>query len=87
MRYHKIAFNHVAVKVDMEKAYDMLSWDFLEATMLKFGFHSNFVKWVMACIRNPCFSVLVNGSPAEWFSSCNGLPLLHIYLSLLLRHL
>lgn len=65
MKYCQIASCHVAVKVDMEKAYDLLCWDFLESTLLKFGFHTVFVNWIMNCIKNPCFSVLVNGSPTD----------------------
>lgn len=73
MRYRRVAASHVAVKVDMEKAYDMLHWDFIEATMIRFSFHPTFVNWIMNCIKNPCFSVLVNDSPTEWFESCKGL--------------
>ena len=65
MKYRRVASSHVAVKVDMEKAYDMLDWDFLEASLIKFGFNVTFVGWVMACIRGTCFSVLVNGSPTD----------------------
>lgn len=73
MRYRQIASNHVAVKIDMEKAYDMLDWSFMESTLLKFGFHTTFVNLIMSCVRSPCFSVLVNGTPTDWFVSNKGL--------------
>ena len=33
----------VALKVDMEKAYDRLEWDFIEFYLQRFGFHT---KWI-----------------------------------------
>lgn len=35
--------SYVAIKLDMKKTYDMLSWEFLEATLLKFSFEPKFV--------------------------------------------
>jgi hypothetical protein len=39
------------VKLDMHKAYDRVEWDFLEKIMLKMGFHANWVKLIMTCLR------------------------------------
>lgn len=50
----------MAFKLDREKAYDMLSWDFIEIILLKFGFHKTWVNWVMKTITTTSFSVLVN---------------------------
>ncbi|KAJ8622693.1 hypothetical protein MRB53_031222 [Persea americana] len=33
----------VAVKLDVQKAYETISWPFLEACLIKLGFHSTFV--------------------------------------------
>lgn len=36
-----------AVKTDISKVYNRLEWNFLETVLLKMGFHSSFVNWVM----------------------------------------
>ena len=61
------------VKLDLNKAYNMLQWDFLEEVLLKFCFSNKFVGWIMGCIKGSKFSVLVNRSPTEWFASTKGL--------------
>jgi len=58
----------MAIKVDMERAYDMMQWDFLRAVMGKFGFSDQFVALIMGCITDPNFAVLVNGSPTSCFN-------------------
>ena len=63
----------MALKLDMEKAYDKLNWNFIEAILTKFGFHKTWIKWTMACIRNASFSVLVNNVPGKPFSPSRGI--------------
>jgi hypothetical protein len=37
--YHKSTGPaHCAMKVDMMKAYDLVRWDFVDATLIKMGF-------------------------------------------------
>jgi hypothetical protein len=60
-------------KVDFEKAYDTVSWRFLERMMEKMGFSEGWLKWMRACIFNSSMSVLVNGSPTEDFTVGRGL--------------
>ena len=31
--------SYLLFKIDFEKAYDRINWDFLRATMMDFGFH------------------------------------------------
>lgn len=61
----------VFFKVDFEKAYDSVSWDFLDYMMMKMGF--NGVWRNRECISIASVSVLVNGSPTEEFSIGRGL--------------
>ena len=61
------------IKLDMERAYDLMGWSFHEGVMAKFGFGANFVKLILACVRNPHFAVLINGSPTQWLKSTTSL--------------
>lgn len=57
------------LKVDVERAYDRMSWSFVEQVWTKFGCHHMFVGWFMGCVRVPTFTILINCSLKEWFSS------------------
>ncbi|KAL5726419.1 hypothetical protein ACHQM5_009464 [Ranunculus cassubicifolius] len=63
----------MVVKVDMMKAYDHVSWNFLEWVMTKMGFGSKWRRWIRICISNARFSVLLNGSSKKFFKSTRGL--------------
>jgi hypothetical protein len=52
-------------KVDFEKAYDSVSWSFLDYLLGRFGFGSKWRDWMKAYLFSGSLSVLVNGSPAE----------------------
>ncbi|XP_071728879.1 uncharacterized protein [Rutidosis leptorrhynchoides] len=58
----------ILFKVDFEKAFDFLSWDFLLEIMEKIGFGSKWRMWIMTCLKSASVSVLINGSPTEEFS-------------------
>ncbi|GAU48536.1 hypothetical protein TSUD_282880 [Trifolium subterraneum] len=60
-------------KVDFERAYDTISWNYLESMMLKMGFAEKWLGWMRACIFNSSMSVLINGSPTEDFTVGKGL--------------
>ncbi|GJX15428.1 putative RNA-directed DNA polymerase, eukaryota, reverse transcriptase zinc-binding domain protein [Tanacetum coccineum] len=59
-------------KVDFEKAYDSLNWDFLLEVLKIIGFGSKWCKWVEACLASASISVLVNGSPTKEFNIGRG---------------
>ena len=63
----------LCLKVDFEKAYDSVSWEFLYDMLLKLGFQSKWVKWMRGCLESASVSVLVNGSPTEEFKPTRGL--------------
>ena len=60
-------------KVDYEKAYDSVSWDFLLYMLRRIGFSSKWVKWIEGCMKSASISVLVNGSPTAEFLPQRGL--------------
>ncbi|GJY81166.1 protein LAZ1 [Tanacetum coccineum] len=60
-------------KVDIQKAYDTVDWNFL-ATILKcFGFHNKMVKWIMACVTSASLSLCINGDILGFFKGKRGL--------------
>jgi hypothetical protein len=53
------------LKVDFEKAYDSVDWNFLDYMLGRFGFCAKWRGWMRACVFSGCMSILVNGSPTE----------------------
>jgi hypothetical protein len=49
-------------KVDFERAYDTVSWNFLDYMMARMGFAAVWRGWIKACVCQSTMSVLVNGS-------------------------
>jgi len=60
-------------KVDFEKAYDSVSWDFLLYMMNRIGFHEKWLGWMRRWLNSTHISILVNGSPTEEFKPSKGL--------------
>ncbi|GJT60355.1 RNA-directed DNA polymerase, eukaryota [Tanacetum coccineum] len=61
-RKHALIF-----KVDFEKAYDSVRWDFLDDVLDKFGFGVKWRNWIQSCLRSSRGSILINGSPTKEF--------------------
>ncbi|RVW53576.1 LINE-1 reverse transcriptase-like [Vitis vinifera] len=60
-------------KLDIEKAYDSISWSFLMKVLSKMGFGSRWMDWMWWCFSTAKFSVRINGAPAGFFPSSKGL--------------
>ena len=63
----------MAIKLDMENAFDRVNHFFLFASMEKFGFSQRFIRWIKACISSPCIAPLVNGRPTKFFQATRGI--------------
>ncbi|XP_038971839.1 uncharacterized protein LOC120104572 [Phoenix dactylifera] len=63
----------MAVKLDMERAYDRIRWSFLRRVLEAYGFHRRWIGWILGCVQGPKFSILVNGTPSVFFESTMGL--------------
>ena len=51
----------VALKIDIIKAYDRIKWGYLRAIMLKMGFATQWVNWMMLCVTTVSYKISVNG--------------------------
>ena len=60
-------------KIDFEKAYDSVKWDFLLDMMVVMGFGKQWIGWIRECISTVKMSILVNGSPTAEFQTFRGL--------------
>ena len=61
-----------AIKIDLRKAFDSISWPFLINLLKAVNFPAQFVRWVEACVTSPMFSVALNGSLVGYFSGAKG---------------
>ncbi|XP_028236880.1 uncharacterized protein LOC114416214 [Glycine soja] len=54
-------------KVDFEKAYGSMSWQFLFYMMGRMGFCDRWIGWIKGCLTSASISILVNGNPTSEF--------------------
>jgi hypothetical protein len=62
----------VLCKLDMEKAYDHVDWNFLLYLLKRCGFGEKWSSWIKHCISSVWFSMLINGSLSGFFGSSGG---------------
>ncbi|GJX68265.1 RNA-directed DNA polymerase, eukaryota [Tanacetum coccineum] len=65
--------NAMIFKVDFEKAFDSVRWDYLENVLKSFGFGDKWCGWIFGCLDSAKGSVLINGSPTSEFQFHKGL--------------
>ena len=65
--------NVMVLKLDLVKAFDRVNWTFLRLPLLQIGLPLIGVNWIMGCVTNACFVVLVNGTPFDFFPASRGI--------------
>nr|GEU33492.1 RNA-directed DNA polymerase, eukaryota [Tanacetum cinerariifolium] len=60
-------------KVDFEKAYDSVCWNYLDGILKKISFGDRWCGWIQSCLRSSRGLVIVNGSPTREFQFHRGL--------------
>lgn len=61
------------LKVDLRKAFDSVSWEFILSALLALDIPEIFLGWIKECLTTPTFSICVNGTSSGFFKSSKGL--------------
>lgn len=64
---------NMAIKLDFNKAYDRVEWDFLKEVLVKMRFHGTWIQWVMQCVSTVKFNIMANGGKRGSVSPSRGL--------------
>ncbi|PKA51161.1 hypothetical protein AXF42_Ash010601 [Apostasia shenzhenica] len=79
---------NIALKLDLEKAYDRVEWKFMMKMLSSLGFSAGFCNIIYNSISNSWFFILINGQQSDFFQSTRGLrqgdllsPIIFILLS------
>lgn len=63
----------MAIKIDLEKAYDKIEWSFIREMLLKFNFPVNLIDLIMSCVSSMSTSLLFNGGCLNSFCPTRGI--------------
>ncbi|PKU68074.1 Putative ribonuclease H protein [Dendrobium catenatum] len=62
----------MALKLDMEHAYDSMGWSTLHQVLKWYGFPTLFSNLLMECVVDVMFSIIINGRNSNWIGSKSG---------------
>ncbi|KAJ9535485.1 hypothetical protein OSB04_un001384 [Centaurea solstitialis] len=62
-----------AFKIDIRKAYDMVSWRYILHLLQQFGFHPVFIRWIEEMLQTPSYSLAINGGSFGFFKGARGI--------------
>lgn len=63
----------IVLKIDFEKAYDNVRWDFMEEILIKKGFRNKIKGLIMSTIKGGKVCVNINGESNPYFKTHRGL--------------
>jgi hypothetical protein len=63
----------VILKIDFEKAYDSVCWDFIEEVMERKSFNTRLRRWIMSTIKEGKVCVIINRENGPYFRTFRGL--------------
>ena len=62
----------MALKIDVHKAFDSMSLDFLMEVMKFFGFSTHFCSWILTILHSARISIALNGLSRGYFKCERG---------------
>ncbi|KAG9454361.1 hypothetical protein H6P81_007265 [Aristolochia fimbriata] len=71
--YKKRGLKGMILKLDFEKAFDKVSWAFLNWMMLRMNFPLRWCEWIASCISSARYSIIINRSVHGYFKGSRGL--------------
>ena len=63
----------MAIKLDLEKAYDKLEWSFIREMLIRINLPQGIIKLIMRYISSVTTSILVNGASLEQIIPLRGI--------------
>jgi hypothetical protein len=63
----------VVLKLDYEKAYDRVSWHFLEEMLYTRGFGKKWISWIMSLVKEGSIAIRLNDVKSPYFQPGKGL--------------
>lgn len=57
------------IKIDMQKAYNLLEWVFSEQVLTTMNIPSQFLNWIISCVTTVSYSVVINGKSTVPFDT------------------
>ncbi|KAA3469259.1 LINE-1 reverse transcriptase isogeny [Gossypium australe] len=73
MRNKQRGKNWMVIKLDLEKAYDRVSWKFIEVSLVAAGIPEKLRKVIMSSISSSTMQILWNGVPSRSFKPVRGI--------------
>ena len=55
----------MAIKVDLEKAYDKLEWSFIRGMLIRANLPADLIDLIMSCVSTVSTLILVNGEALD----------------------
>ena len=73
MRNAKVKKGFMAIKIDLEKAYDRVRWSFMLECLRELHIPNGIIDLIEWCISSSSMQILWNGSKTEHFTLSRGL--------------
>lgn len=63
----------MAIKIDLEKAFDKLEWNFIRLMLNSINLPQPLISIILFCISSSYLAILVNGKQTDYFEPSRGI--------------